>query len=202
MNQKEIKHTQGVVGTKQDGDWGRLSNAAARRYLIKVAGSARSRFPTQAKVRTGRSVYGARGYKDGFSPPTRSIRLPFALHLYGDSSDLVRTLSPHEVCADAFLAAFQRLAVAYPTKEARKAAGILDYFGIYNPRATRGGTADSMHAYTCAIDLDANRNRNRSHWPVASKMPIEVMACFAAEGILSAGAFWNRDGMHHQATAF
>ena len=202
MNQAEIKHTQARIGTKVDGDWGRLSTAAARRHLIRHAGTARKRFPTQAAVRSNRSVFGKHGTKNGDSPPTRSIRLPFALQLYGNPGTPILTIRPHEECADAFLGAFQRLAEAYPTKEARKAAGVLDYFGVYNPRAIRGGSVYSMHAYAIALDLDANRNRNRSHWPVASKMPIEVMECFAAEGILSAGAFWNRDGMHHQATAF
>jgi len=43
-------------------------------------------------------------------------------------------------------------------------------------------------------------NGNRSHWPVASTMPLTVMVEFAREGWLAAGAAWSRDGMHFQAT--
>ena len=99
------------------------------------------------------------------------------------------------------LAVFYRLADVYKTTKERKKAGILNYYGVYNPRAIRNGTIWSMHAYAIAIDLDANRNKNRSHWPTISKMPIEVMECFAKEGFLAAGAFWNRDAMHFQATS-
>ena len=131
----------------------------------------------------------------------KKFRLPFKLHLYGDEGEEVSHLSCHELCADGLLAVFHRLAEVYPDKESRKDAGILDYFGVYNPRSIRNGTVWSMHAYAVAIDLDANRNKNRSHWPTISKMPIEVMECFAQEGFLSAGAFWNRDAMHFQATS-
>jgi hypothetical protein len=30
-------------------------------------------------------------------------------------------------------------------------------------------------------------------------MPLEVMETFAREGWVSAGAFWGRDAMHHEA---
>jgi len=64
----------------------------------------------------------------------------------------------------------------------------------------RGGTSYSLHARGAAIDLDAENNGNLTHWPTAATMPLEVMECFAREGWLSAGAFWGRDAMHHQAT--
>ena len=147
-------------------------------------------------------MFGPHGEADGsYRPPMKKFRLPFKLHLYGKESDQVSHLSCHELCADALLGVFERLADVYPDKSSRKKAGILDYYGIYNPRAIRNGTVWSMHAYAIAIDLDANRNKNRSHWPTISKMPIEVMECFALEGFLSAGAFWSRDAMHFQATS-
>lgn len=202
MNQAEIMHTQRRVGTVPDGYWGPQSTKATQRHLQRIAGKARYRFPSQADIRTDKSVFGPHGVPDGYEPPMTMIRLPFQLHLYGDSSKRVATIRLHEECADAFLSAFQRLAEVYPDGGSRKESGILDYYGTYNPRSIRGGSVWSMHAYGVAIDLDANRNRNRSHWPVASKMPIEVMECFAQEGILSAGAFWNRDAMHFQSSLF
>jgi hypothetical protein len=64
----------------------------------------------------------------------------------------------------------------------------------------RGGRLPSLHARGAAIDLAADTNGNTTHWPTRADMPIEVLACFAREGWLSAGVFWSRDGMHNQAT--
>jgi hypothetical protein len=198
MNKTDIKFTQGRVGAVVDGFWGPESTRKAKSHLRAMMPS--GRFPTQRQVRSNRSIFGTHGVPDGASPPTKRIRLPFALHLYGDSAHLVRTLGPHEKCADALLSVFQRLDQEFAKSE-RKEAGILDYYGIYNPRSTRGGSVWSMHAYAIAIDLDAGRNQNRNHWPVASHMPIRVMECFAKEGFLAAGAFWSRDAMHFQSTS-
>lgn len=201
MNQKQIKATQERIGTDVDGFWGPNSTAAAKRHLSRLMQDSAHIFPSQGIVRRNRSIFGSNGVPDGYAPPSKTIRLPFALHLYGDESNKVRTLQPHEACADSLLAVFHELAEVYPDKQSRKKAGILDYYGIYNPRSTRGGSVWSMHAYKIAIDLDANRNKNRSHWPIASSMPLEVMECFAKQGWLAAGAFWSRDGMHFQATS-
>lgn len=199
MTRKEIEHVQGRVGTIVDGFWGPKSTAAAKRHLRALMPNPNP-WPTQAKVRSDRSMFGPHGQPDGsYQPPMKQFRLPFYLHLYGDESEPVRSLSCHDLCADSLERVFHLLAEVYPDKQSRKKAGILDYYGIYNPRSIRGGSVWSMHAYAVAIDLDALRNRNRSHWPVASKMPIEVMECFAKEGWLSAGAFWSRDAMHFSA---
>jgi len=151
-------------------------------------------FPTQANVT---KFYGPHGVKNGFSPPTKTIKLPFPIYYDGTA---VTKLRPHEKCADRLLSVFRRLASAFPAEAARRAAGILTYDGLYNPRPMRNGTAWSMHSWAIAIDFNANANKNEAHWPVKAVMPIEVMECFAAEGWTSAGAFWSRDAMHAQAT--
>lgn len=147
------------------------------------------------------SFYGPHGVKGGFAPPTKKIPLPFTIY-YTDENGTkpVNSLSPHENCADSLLRVFNRLAVAFPDESSRRAAGILTYNGLYNPRPMRNGTAWSMHSWAIAIDLDMGRNDNLDHWPMKSAMPLEVMECFAREGWMPAGAFWNRDAMHFQAT--
>jgi hypothetical protein len=50
------------------------------------------------------------------------------------------------------------------------------------------------------VDLDPDDNGNHVAWPTRATMPLEVMEAFAREGWVSAGAFWSRDAMHHQAT--
>ena len=200
MTESEIIHTQERIGTEGDGFGGPMSIEACHKHLRDMMPSP-ARFPAEG-TKEFTDFYGPHGVKDGFTPPGKKFKLPFALHLFGDQSKLVRTLTPHEKCADSLLAVFERLAVAFPNKESRMAAGILDYFGIYNPRLKRGSKSSwSMHAWMNAIDLNPSRNGNRTSWPTTAKMPIEVMECFAREGWLPAGAFWSRDAMHFQATS-
>ncbi len=155
-----------------------------------------SPFPKQARVE---SFYGPHGVKDGYTPPTKQITLPFTVYYEGSP---VTKLRPHELCADSLLAIFERLAQTFPTKSAREAAGVLIYDGLYNPRKMRGNNGSwSMHAWAIAIDLNASKNGNKIHWPTKAAMPLEVMECFAQEGWTPAGAFWSRDAMHFQATS-
>lgn len=203
MTNAEIRYTQRRCGADDDGYWGPVSTAAAKAHLVKIAraNGALDRFPSQWSVAAEVSSYGRHGEPDGYSPPSKKITLPFAVYYEGRP---VTALYPHPHCADAFLAAYQRVADMYPTDEERRATGILAYDGLYNPRPMRGvgrGGPWSMHSWRIAVDHDAARNGNRSHWPLRSKTPLGVMECFAAEGITSAGAFWSRDAMHHQATA-
>ena len=198
MTVSDIKFTQDRVGVIADGFWGPRSTAAAKSHLKKMMPN---RFPTQAQVRTNKSIFGPSGIKNGYTPPSSSFYLPFSLRLYGDKNNLINRISAHEKCSDALLSVFQRLDQAFPSQEEKEASGILNYFGVYNPRNSRGGSSRSMHAYMIAIDLDANKNGNKSHWPCSSKMSIVTMECFAKEGFLAAGAFWSRDAMHFQATS-
>lgn len=187
----EIKRTQRKVGAEPDGFWGAKSAAACRAYLRKMMPDPHP-FPTKANIT---KFYGQHG-SDSFTPPVKAIRLPFPVYYEGKE---VLTLKPHVKCADAFLRAFERLAKVYPSKDARDEAGILTYDGLYNPRKMRGGSSWSMHAWAIAIDFNAEHNGNTMHWPTAAVMPIEVMECFALEGIAAAGAFWSRDAMHMEA---
>lgn len=134
----------------------------------------------------------------GYTPPSKKIILPFAI--YYDQTP-VTLLRVHEKCADSLQGVFQKLATMYPDDASRKAAGILVYNGVYNPRMKRGSLNSwSMHAWMNAIDINAGKNGNKTSWPVNAKMPIEVMECFAQEGWVAAGAFWGRDAMHFQET--
>lgn len=200
MNQAQIIRLQERVGTTPDGFWGPDSIGACQRHLRDMMPSPHP-FPAEG-TQDFLDFYGPHGEKGGYTPPGRKFNLSFPLHLFGDANKLVRTLTCHENCADSLQAVFERLAEVFPNKQSRKAAGILDYFGVYNPRLKRGSTRSwSMHAWMNAIDLNPGKNGNRTAWPVTSTMPIEVMECFAQEGWLPAGAFWGRDAMHFQATA-
>lgn len=193
MTVAQIIATQKRIGTTPDGFWGPRSTEAAKKHLLKLMPKPNP-FPTQSGVE---AFYGQHGVPDGYTPPMKQIKLPFSIYYDGQA---VTKLRPHARCADSLLAVFERLAKAFPTTELRRAAGILTYDGLYNPRKMRGGSAWSMHSWAIAIDLDAWRNGNTTHWPTKAVLPIQVMECFAQEGWTSAGAFWSRDAMHHQAT--
>lgn len=193
MNLQQIIATQRRIGAQPDGFWGPKSTEAAKKHLRAMMPSV-SPFPSQSGVT---AFYGRHGAKNGYTPPTKAIRLPFPVYYEGSP---VKSLRPHEKCADSLLAAFEFLAKAFPKESERKAAGILTYDGLYNPRKMRGGSAWSMHSWAIAIDFNAAKNGNTMHWPTKAVMPIEVMECFARAGWTAAGAFWSRDAMHFQAT--
>lgn len=192
MNKKEIVGLQKRIGTEPDGFWGPLSTRRAKDYLYEMMPRPHP-FPKQRDVT---DFYGPFGVKGGYTPPMKKIGLPFHIY-YG--SRAVTYLLPHEKCADSLLCVFQRIDQAFNAFELLE-TGFQKYDGIYNPRNMRGGASKSMHALAIAIDNDSGRNGNKSHWPVASHMPIEIFECFAKEGWTSAGAWWSRDAMHHQAT--
>jgi hypothetical protein len=109
-------------------------------------------------------------------------------------------ISIHEKLAASFERILLELGKRYKTDEARTEAGVNRFFGAFANRNMRGGSSPSLHARAAAVDFDANRNGNLTHWPTKSRMPFDVMEIFAREGWLSAGAFWSRDSMHFQAT--
>jgi len=196
MNEAEIKHIQERVGTDPDGDWGTNSITACQEYLRGLMPSPHP-FPVENTL-AFLAFYGPHGAPDGFTPPGKKITLPFPIFYEGSPRT---SLTAHTKCADSLLRVFERLGDAFPDEDSRRAAGILTFDGLYNPRLKRGSSsAWSMHSWMNAIDLNADENGNTTHWPTASTMPIEVMECFAKEGWLAAGAFWGRDAMHFQAT--
>jgi len=204
MNQESIKETQKRIKDVSapnlivDGYWGAISTKAARNHLLKMMPKPNP-FPTQSQIRAGNSIYGKRGVKDGYAPPMTKIIPPYEMLLYGEPLDKVKHIFVHEKCAGAFELALTFIKQEFSSEDI-KYFGLNRFFGVYNPRSIRGGSVASMHAFACAMDLDANRNKNSSHWPTAAFMPIEAMECFAKAGIIAAGVFWNRDAMHFEAS--
>jgi hypothetical protein len=147
--------------------------------------------PTQSELS---SFYGGAG-----DVPLESVGCPYKMFLY-NGPEVVKSISIHEKLAPSLERILKELGGRYKTDEARTEAGINRFFGTYVNRPMRGGRLPSLHARAAAIDFDANRNGNTTHWPTKSRMPLDVMEIFAREGWLSAGAFWSRDAMHFQAT--
>lgn len=192
MNETQIKIMQERVGAEPDGFWGPRSVAACQRHLKKMMPSPHP-FPRQDQ-KSLTSFYGPAG-----RVPLVKISCPYRMSLY-NGPETVKTIQVHERLGPSLERVLKELGKRYRTDDARTEAGVNRFFGVYANRAMRGGSLPSLHARAAAIDLDANRNGNKTHWPSRAVMPLDVMEIFAQEGWLAAGAFWSRDAMHFQAT--
>jgi hypothetical protein len=195
MTSAQIKAIQTRIGTVPDGFWGPRSEAACRAHL-------RSFMPRNTAPATNQKsltdFYGPPGERGGYEPPMEAVEVPFPMFLYQPSGTRVPHISVHKKCVPSLIGALADFA-AWSEKD-RVAAGLNLFFGCYNPRRMRGGTLPSLHARAAALDFDASRNGNSTHWPTAASMPLEVMEVFARHGWLPAGAMWSRDAMHFQFT--
>jgi hypothetical protein len=184
MTRDRIKRIQSKIGVEVDGFWGPKSIAAAQAHL-------RALMP-----------------KDSNWPGTSQSALPGFYGSPGDESKLVsmnveglglrydgkpvKSIRCHDKVADSLKRVLESLAKTHPDILAQ-------YAGVFNNRPMRGGSLPSLHARGAAIDLAPDTNQNKQAWPVSADMPLEVMEAFAREGWVSAGAFWGRDAMHHEA---
>ena len=174
------------VGAAPDGIWKTKSILACQRYLRGMMPNPNP-WPKSDQASLT-AFYG----KAGDESQLVYLPEPVDLKLY-DKTGEVTKIRCHKKVAASLARALTAAYAIHPDVVSR-------YFGCYVNRPMRGGSTPSLHARGAAIDLDANRNGNHTHWPLRATMPIEVMECFAREGWLPAGAFWHRDAMHFQAT--
>ena len=123
---------------------------------------------------------------------------PFKMQFAGKP---ITSVSIHKRCADSLAKIFNNIWLA-----SGKHQKIIDDWGVsvfsgsYNYRVMRGGNVLSMHAYGCAIDLDAPRNGFHDPTPHFAQVP-QVLKAFEDEGWTWGGSWSGRskDGMHFQA---
>jgi len=186
MNSKDIAKMQAKIGATPDGFWGPKSIAACQKYLRGLMPT-KNPWPKSDQASLSK-FYGAAGDE------SQLVNADVAgLGLLYDGKP-VKTVRCHRKVAASLVRIFKEIG------QGPNRAVLNEYAGCYNNRKMRGGSLPSLHARGAAVDLDPNDNGNHVSWPVASTMPLEVMESFAREGWLSAGAFWSRDSMHHQAT--
>jgi hypothetical protein len=186
MNKNQIIAMQQRIGTTPDGFWGPKSIAACQKHLRALMPSPNP-WPGQSQAELGK-FYGAAG--DESQLVNLDVR-GLGLQYEGSAVKSVR-------CHTKVAASLKRILTAIA--QGPHAWVLKEYAGVYNNRNMRGGSLPSLHARGAAIDLAPGTNGNKTSWPASATMPLEVMEEFAKEGWLSAGAFWGRDGMHHQAT--
>ena len=154
-----IKAIQSKVGTTADGIIGPKTLAAIADKLGVEVPKQDFTIPTQAEVRSGKSVYGAAGDESNLT----NITPPYPLFFEGRQ---VKTIRVHRMIADRVLDALRDVLGHYgPTKI--KALGLDQYSGSYNYRKNTGGSSLSLHSWGIALDFDAEHNTYSMHKPQA-----------------------------------
>lgn len=190
MNPDQIEALQRKIGTNPDRIWGPKSIAACKAHLRRLM-PADNPWPAPDQ-RSLERFYGRAGDESNLV----SITPPYRM-LYDGRA--IKTLRCHKRVADSLLRVLNNIKDMIPAAP-DIADEAQDYGGCFNFRNKRGSNSLSVHAWGAAIDLDADDNTFRDHWPMKADMPLEIMECFAREGWVSAGAFWGYDAMHFQAT--
>lgn len=188
MTKAQIIQLQRDIGTEDDGFWGRNSQAALEKHLEFLM-PCKNPWP-KSDQRSLQAFYGS----PGDSSQQTLIEFPASWGVRYDGQTVTR-INCHKKVADSLRRIIEKLST-FP--EGRKVLGL--YAGVYYNRKIHGSSSPSLHARAAAIDLAPGSNGNTTHWPTRASMPLVVMEEFAKEGWLSAGAFWNRDAMHFQAT--
>ena len=169
-----------------DGQWGAKSKEACKAHLLALMPHPHP-WPAQDEASLTR-FYGKAGDESNL------VNLPVGDYVVKYDSQRVKTIRCHKLIASALGKVIAEIA------NGPDAAILMHYGGCYNYRQMRGGSRISTHAWGIAIDLAPNWNGNLTPWPKVATMPLGVCEAFARQGFLSAGPFWGRDGMHHQAT--
>jgi hypothetical protein len=187
MTNKQIKALQSHVGAVADGFWGPKSVASCQRHL-------RSLMPRPSPwPKTDQKSLSAFYGSPGDQSQLVSLKVTgLGVKYLGKPVSTIR-------CHRKVAASLGRIIAAIAALP-EGPEFLAEYAGCFDNRPMRGGSLPSLHARGAAIDLAPATNGNRSHWPTRSSMPISIIEIFAREGWLSAGPFWGRDGMHHQAT--
>jgi hypothetical protein len=184
MTTAQIKEIQRTIGVEADGIWGPISTEACKKYL---RGMMPKPHPWPATDETSLRAFYGRACDESLL-----VNMPAPVPMFYEGRQ-VKTLRCHVKVAESLGRA---LTAAY-----EKAPMVVKiYDGIYNCRNVSGSSSKSLHARGAAIDIWAEKNGSRTHWPKEAWMPLVVMEEFAKEGWLSGGAFWSRDAMHMQST--
>lgn len=184
---------QRLVGSTADGVPGPNTAKAVLAYIgqgIKLP----KIWPDQREVRSNKSIFGKPGNN------LAAIDLAYPMRLSWDLNTTVLRMTVNVACAEEVKAIFKETLDYYGYEQIKRLG--LDLFGgCYNNREVRGGSALSMHAYGCAIDLDPDENQLK--WG-RDKAKLATPECEAfwriveSHGGVSLGRNKNYDWMHFQ----
>ena len=187
-----IKAVQKKLGVTVDGIAGKNTWAAIAKAL-GVNQTPKSNLPTQAEVRSGKSIFGKAGVESNLV----NIKPPYQLYYCGTP---VKTIRVHKLIADDVQAALKEV-LDYYGLDAIKQLGLDQYSGSYNYRKSTSSSSLSMHAWGIALDFAAEKNTYSMKKPQAS---LSIPACemwwkiWEKHGAVSLGRECNYDWMHLQ----
>ena len=188
---ERIKAIQRKIGVEADGIIGKKTLTALEKAL-NITTAANS-WPTQAEVRSGKSIFGNAGDESNL------VNIKPAYPLYFDGKKC-KTIRVHRLIAEPVKNALADILDYYGT-EAIKQLGLDQYSGSYSYRKTTTGTAMSMHAWGIALDFAAGTNGYSTKKPKAT---LSIPACekfweiWESYGAVSLGRAKDFDWMHLQ----
>lgn len=151
-------------------------------------------WPTQAEVRSGRSIFGSYGANQ------TKLVFPYPMKLAWDPQRVIRSTSCNIAVHDAAKRALKQVLQNYGIEKIQELR--LDYFGgCLNIRRITGGSAMSMHSWGIAFDFDPERNGFRARSPEASfsgRAYRDWFEIWESEGAVALGRARNYDWMHIQ----
>ena len=214
-----IKKIQKAVGVDADGVFGALTLQAVAEKLrcaatlrcvqhavgahvdgllgietvSKIAGVLGLEWPTQAEVRSGKSIFGKAGDESNL------VLVSPAYPLYFEGR-LVKHVRVHKLIAEHVQAAFREVLEAYGLKKIKE-LGLDQYDGSFNYRTTASGKSTSLHAWGIAIDFAAVENAYFQTHKTASLARPECekwWQIWESHGAVSLGRSRDYDWMHLQ----
>lgn len=186
----KIRLIQSAIGVTADGIIGPKTIAA---LMTALGIEDRPQWPSQAEVRSGKSIFGAPGNESQLV----SIRPPYPLFFDGSP---VRSIRVHRKIAAHVEAALHEV-LAYYGQRRISELGLDQYGGSFADRPTRSGSAKSMHAWGIALDFAPASNGLNTKKPQASLSHPDCVPwweIWESHGAVSLGRERNYDWMHLQ----
>lgn len=192
----DIARIQRKLGVAADGIVGPVTVQALLHALqldSNTTASPAEQWPTQAEVRSGRSIFGAAGCEHELL----NLIPPYPLFYEGQQ---VRTIRLHRLIAAPVQDALREV-LAYYGQEEIERLGLNLYGGSYNYRNTTGGKSLSMHAWGIALDFSPAANACHMRAPRATLSHPDCEAwwqIWERHGATSMGRARGYDWMHLQ----
>jgi hypothetical protein len=189
-----IKLVQKKLGVTVDGIAGQKTWAAIAKALgVNTNTKAVTKYPTQAIVRSGVSIFG----KPGDESNLVNVKPAYQLYYCGKP---VKTIRVHKLIAKEVEQALKEVLDHYGIEKIKK-LGLDQYSGSYNYRKSTNSSSLSMHAWGIALDFAAEKNGMYTKKPQASLSHPDCEAwwkIWEKHGAVSLGRELGYDYMHLQ----
>lgn len=188
----DIACIQKKIGVTPDGIVG-PQTIRALKHALGLPQSTTPHWPTQAEVRSGKSMFGAPGCEHELT----ALVPPYPLYFEGEQ---VRTIRVHRQIALHVKEALAEVLAHYGQAEIRR-LGLDIYGGSYNYRSSTGSSALSMHAWGIALDFAPATNSYSTRAPRATLSHPDCerwWQIWESHGATSLGRSRDYDWMHLQ----